>query len=588
MLDSFLNVLYVHETRAQQEREAIALLKQLPEGDLMKLASGAKVASLMGSCGPGSDGSFLDKFQGSPLFEEAVALEEQELQADMTSLEKRKEQRLQSQSESGLWDLHDELRIKKRLLELRLAQEDAGGALGAGDAEGAAGLADPLAATPVGTPPILAGGPPAPGAVGLEVGQAKEAGPRLKGFVRGAEEVWDAGERHGKRIFRKGTTPEQRFESIGHHFGKKNAPFAVGAGVGVLSGRASMRREKEKKKEASLLEAVPTVGKTAGIADKAKLVASRLKDRASNRARDAGRYVKEELEIHPKRTGAALGALGMGTIAGTSGALVGPNEGSPKDSFAYKHPIIGSAAQGALAGGVVGGLVGKSRESLTQLRKGGLAGVQRRVEGMRALRQKGRDVADKLGSAEMAPEVDGWGRELAREDFAKAAEAVALEGAATEAGQVLAKHALSASGLGAMASQFAKNPKNLGTLVGGGIGAAGGLASGLQKDEHGQRHILGGLAQGAAGGAAGALAGHATQNIRSAVRGGASVGDAAKQYGKGLLKSTGLSSLGGGSGTAAPMNRGTVLPLRRPSDPPALGLGGPDVSQFAKRPGLTG
>jgi hypothetical protein len=395
MLDSFLGVAYTHEAKAQLEKEAVALLKQLPADDLLKLASGEKLA-WMGAdpCGPGGSTSFLDKFKGTPLFEEALALEQEELQAQMTDLERRKEQRVTQQGEQGLWDMQDQLRIKKRLLELRQAQEEGGMAAGGG-----------------GPPPM--GAPP-----GMDAPGANAVGP----------------------------------------------------------------------------EAAPAMAmKTAG------------------KARTASSGVKSWIKAHPRSAAAA----GVGAFGAAQGALVGhvlqdkeklksdakkhPN--SKLHQFAAHHP----AAFGALLGGAIGTV-------------GGAAGADL-----------------KLAAFDPSLTIDGWGRELARTDFTKAANAAAISKAASEAGAVLAKEAIDFGALGSMASKFVKNPKNLNTLVGAGVGAAGGLASGLQKDQNGQRHLLGGVAQGVAGGALGGLAGHATQNIGKAMSGKKGVGfvDAAKQYGSG-------------------------------------------------------
>jgi len=169
------------------------------------------------------------------------------------------------------------------------------------------------------------------------------------------------------------------------------------------------------------------------------------------------------------------------------------------------------------------------------------------------------------------------------------------------------KEALGLGGLGTAALGFAKNSKNLGTMIGAGVGAAGGLASGLRKDQQGNRHIFSGVAQGVTGGVAGAGVGHAAQNIGGALNGGATLGDAVKGYGKGVAdtakKTWGKVTAGGPGGEvvsaqapAAPVppplpahafphgavsagvaqnapsaERATIRPvLRRPSDPSGL------------------
>ncbi|WP_394831719.1 hypothetical protein LVJ94_34920 [Pendulispora rubella] len=117
MLDTFLEVAYAHEARRHEERGAIDLLKRLPEADLRKMASGEVLANA---------GDFLSQFRGTPLIEQALALEEEELQAEMADAERQKERRMESQVQDAVWGARDALRIKKRLLELELAKEEAG------------------------------------------------------------------------------------------------------------------------------------------------------------------------------------------------------------------------------------------------------------------------------------------------------------------------------------------------------------------------------------------------------------------------------------------------------------------------------
>ena len=479
MLDSFLEVAYAKESREEMEKNAVALLKQLPVEDLLKLTNGEKLASMGVLSDSNGVGSFLDKFHGSPLFEEALALEQEELQAEMTSLERRKENRVSQQAESGLWEMQDELRIKKRLLELRLAQEEAG-------AQAGGAVAAPLSAASM-------------------------------------------------------------------------VPEAGAQGAGALG------------PEAAPVEAA----KTAGVTDK---------------LRGAGKAVKDRLgmayTLHPRTTA----AIGGGAI----GAGLGAGAADPDDRSSGKHPARAGAVKGALSGGALGALVAHDHQLLrgvmnpatfehARAKAIGLKKTKERASkfkdlGLRVIKG-GKDLEKK--SSSLSPFADAWGRELALADFSKAAEANALHESADAAGRLLAKEAIGLGPFGAMAANYVKNPKNLGTIVGAGTGAIGGLAHGLQKDNQGQRHILGGLAEGAAGGAVGGLAGHAAQNIGTSMKGGASFGDAAKNYGAsmgGKIKDV-YSSAMKPKARGAP-EVGSVTPmLRRPSDPSSLAP--PSVSAFA-------
>jgi hypothetical protein len=175
MLDEFLNTVYTHETRKKAEYDMVGLLKDIPTLELRKLAAGTPIAELyekramMDECSPSEPKSFLDKFKDTPLFEEALALEQEMLQAEAADIAKRMERR----GDDQLYQVQDQIRLKKRLLELKLAQLQAGG----GEPPGAA----PPAAPP-GEPAQGAGAPgpvPAEGvqdsSQGLGGGVAKAA-----------------------------------------------------------------------------------------------------------------------------------------------------------------------------------------------------------------------------------------------------------------------------------------------------------------------------------------------------------------------------------------------------------------------------
>jgi hypothetical protein len=131
MLDEFLNTVYTHETRKKAEYDMVGLLKDIPTLELRKLASGTPIAELyekramMDECtSPDAQPkTFLDKFKDTPLFEEALALEQEMLQAEAADIEAR----MQRRGEDQLYQVQDQIRLKKRLLELKLAKLQAGG-----------------------------------------------------------------------------------------------------------------------------------------------------------------------------------------------------------------------------------------------------------------------------------------------------------------------------------------------------------------------------------------------------------------------------------------------------------------------------
>jgi hypothetical protein len=141
VLDEFLETAYVTQTRKQATYEMVGLLSEIPTMELRKLAAGTPMAELYGhldmgkvafnECAPdGSDkpATFLDRFKGTPLFEQAMALEEEELQAEMADLQRRQQRRAESASSDSLWDARDQIRMKKRLLELQLVKTESGAA----------------------------------------------------------------------------------------------------------------------------------------------------------------------------------------------------------------------------------------------------------------------------------------------------------------------------------------------------------------------------------------------------------------------------------------------------------------------------
>ena len=205
MLDEFLQVAYETQTRKQAEYELVGLLKELPDLELRKIASGTPVSDLYGYLGRAkqayssppetcskegdADMTFLDRFKGSPLFEQAMALEQQELEAEMQDIQRRQQERAEEKAMPRLWDLKDQIRLKKRLLELQLARQEMGGTPGAAPAQAAPASPD----TPAQGAGAM-GGVPAEGvqdnAMGVQGGKTASAvDPRARYLVDFAEDM---------------------------------------------------------------------------------------------------------------------------------------------------------------------------------------------------------------------------------------------------------------------------------------------------------------------------------------------------------------------------------------------------------------
>lgn len=112
MLDHFLSAAYESSQKEQQKRAFIEDLKKLPMSDLLQLANGGvKIASLCGNSGT----EWLEKFKGTPLFDQALQLEQAEIQEDIARQQRSQERRDE-------WAGSDQIRLQKRLLELQLMQ----------------------------------------------------------------------------------------------------------------------------------------------------------------------------------------------------------------------------------------------------------------------------------------------------------------------------------------------------------------------------------------------------------------------------------------------------------------------------------
>lgn len=119
MLDSFLEVAMGHEKVASDQRKLVDAMTQLPVEDLVKIASGGTKLSFL--CG--DSGEWLEKFKGTPLMEQAIAIEEADLERQMARNEMNRES-----SETWKQDdaQRDELSVRRRMLDLEFAKAEAG------------------------------------------------------------------------------------------------------------------------------------------------------------------------------------------------------------------------------------------------------------------------------------------------------------------------------------------------------------------------------------------------------------------------------------------------------------------------------
>jgi hypothetical protein len=302
MLNEWLQVVYKQELQKTASAEMDALVSKLPIEELKKLADGTPVAKLYAhlektAFNPSIDGepaSFLERFKGTPLFEQAVALEQEELQAEMQNMQERQARRADQANADMIWDKRDQIRLRKRLLELDLAKQDAGAvAPQSPDAQGAG----------------------APGPVPAEGVQDNSQG--LQG---GVAKVGMGKE--GSADSTKAPTDEEKFawaDSLGRELARNDMRKAANVQMLRAFGDAAGR----------------AFAKTAGIGDMEALLS-----KAAPMARKALGFAKS----NPALAGAALGA-GAGAVAGgpghrLSGAAGGAALGASAGGLAKSHGLL--------------------------------------------------------------------------------------------------------------------------------------------------------------------------------------------------------------------------------------------------------
>jgi len=296
MLDTFLKHAYQVQKRTTFVGDIEELLRQLPDEDLSKLAhvGSVKTAFATPECKDDSYHSWITQFQGSPLMDQAIALEQQEIQADMLSMQRREEMRARGREEDQVWDMKDKIRLQRRLLELQLAKEQAG-----------------MAGAPMSPPPPQAGpDAPAQGAGAMGAVPAEGVQDNSQGIVGGKtasatavfflqharnSEKWAFADNLGRELAR-GDAHQIELRKVAVAAGQLLAKEA--GGLGAIAGL--------------LGKAAPMAGKAIGFAAK-----------------------------NPALTGAAIGAAG-GALAGGEGHRL--------------SGAVGGAALGAGAGSAAGGI----------------------------------------------------------------------------------------------------------------------------------------------------------------------------------------------------------------------------------------
>jgi hypothetical protein len=160
MLNEALQVAFRRQTIAQEKEKVAELLSQLPIPALREIAETGEI-KLAFLCGPdGGTKPWVDQFKGTPFFQQAIALEQEDLQAQMAC---QQEQKLTRQKSESSWDMMDQIRLKKKLLELQKARNEA---------QALDGVAGPSSMT--GSPDAQGAGAPGPMATDVQQGAASD------------------------------------------------------------------------------------------------------------------------------------------------------------------------------------------------------------------------------------------------------------------------------------------------------------------------------------------------------------------------------------------------------------------------------
>lgn len=222
MLDSFLEVTYEREKKAQANNHLVETMKNLPDEMLQKIASGEMKLAYH------DDEDWLEKFKGTQLLGKAIELEKQELQIEMDQKAARRERDDKSDTNRTA---SDQICIEKKMLDLELASSEAG----------ASGPAAPVA-TPAPTPAAPAPAPAAP-PVPVEAKTAsvqKEAISLKELEQKTVTKYQEAGKKWGrKRGARTGATGGSMIGGIGGTLAGLAAGGKGGRGIGALKGLAA-------------------------------------------------------------------------------------------------------------------------------------------------------------------------------------------------------------------------------------------------------------------------------------------------------------------------------------------------------------
>jgi len=122
MLDAFTDVLLKRASDREAEDALTREMMKLPLSDIQKIAAAGSVKVAFAepcTTKSASDDDWLKKYEGTPLYAQAIALEEELLNIEGERIKRR----LDRPVDDDLWTKEDMVRLKKRQLDLELSKD---------------------------------------------------------------------------------------------------------------------------------------------------------------------------------------------------------------------------------------------------------------------------------------------------------------------------------------------------------------------------------------------------------------------------------------------------------------------------------
>jgi hypothetical protein len=440
VLDLYLQQSFEKQSGREQAAEVDRLLHQLPIEELKKVASFGLPE--MGGA------SWVDKFKGTPLFESAIALEQEELQAEMQNIQSNYEMSSQHM-------LKQAIQLRKKLLDLELSRSG-GMEMGA------------PAPMPVPEVPVEAAAPPAP--TGDKTASRASAA-ELKQITEVAA--------------RTGVSPRDvvlaKLPRSGLHTAAR-----VGAGAAGATGAVLLAKHLLKKKKGSSKTAAdrfdPRVQQEAADATRMRHLVTPFPGTLGGSwgAADSVQVSPQDTQLHAAGRGALHGGLRGAGTGGATGALLGAGLGGAAMYATNRAGTGGYGAGKALRLAASLGALGAGYGGIG----GALAGAETGAAKLRAARRY-QELAD------MPPKEQEEKQAAAVPSFGKMLSGYANKNPITTAMTVGGAAVGALKGSGQYDANGREVPRGLGSrLMGGATGAAGGLAVGTAGSIAGRAHDM--------------------------------------------------------------------------------------------------